>query len=138
MTTGPRIATAANLTTQTDTIAIALRNMMLNPDAADRERQQQVIAKARQDTEDNLQTLDRLLTTPPDREMLRKVQELRARYFAGLEELRPLILADQNNEAREYLAARLRPVLGQSTKPPSARWWSPKRTPSMTTPKMLR
>ena len=109
----PKIATAANLTTQTDTIAIALRNMMLNPDAADRERQQQVIAKARKDTEDNLQTLDRLLTTAPDREMLRKVQELRSRYFAGLEELRPLILADQNNEAREYLAARLRPVLGE-------------------------
>ena len=109
----PKIATAANLTTQTDTIAIALRNMMLNPDAADRERQQQVIAKARKDTEDNLQTLDRLLTTAPDREMLRKVQELRSRYFAGLEELRPLILADQNNEAREYLAARLHPVLGE-------------------------
>ena len=109
----PKIATAANLTTQTDTIAIALRNMMLNPDAADRERQQQVIAKARKDTEDNLQTLDRLLTTAPDREMLRKVQELRSRYFADLEELRPLILADQNNEAREYLAARLRPVLGE-------------------------
>jgi methyl-accepting chemotaxis protein len=109
----PKIATAANLTTQTDTIAIALRNMMLNPDAADRERQQQVIAKARKDTEDNLQTLDRLLTTAPDREMLRKVQELRSRYFAGVEELRPLILADQNNEAREYLAARLRPVLGE-------------------------
>jgi methyl-accepting chemotaxis protein len=109
----PKIATAANLTTQTDTIAIALRNMMLNPDAADRERQQQVIAKARKDTEDNLQTLDRLLTTAPDREMLRKVQELRSRYFAGMEELRPLILADQNNEAREYLAARLHPVLGE-------------------------
>lgn len=109
----PKIATAANLITQTDTIAIALRNMMLNPDAADRERQQQVIAKARKDTEDNLQTLDRLLTTAPDREMLRKVQELRSRYFAGLEELRPLILADQNNEAREYLAARLHPVLGE-------------------------
>ncbi|MCK6416400.1 MAG: methyl-accepting chemotaxis protein [Giesbergeria sp.] len=108
-----KIATAANLTTQTDTIAIALRNMMLNPDAADRERQQQVIAKARKDTEDNLQTLDRLLTTAPDREMLRKVQELLSRYFAGLEELRPLILADQNNEAREYLAARLHPVLGE-------------------------
>ena len=77
----PKIATAANLTTQTDTIAIALRNMMLNPDATDRERQQQVIAKARKDTEDNLQTLDRLLTTAPDREMLRKVQELRSRYF---------------------------------------------------------
>ncbi len=109
----PKIATAANLTTQTDIIAIALRNMMLNPDAADRERQQQVIAKARKDTEDNLQTLDRLLTTAPDREMLRKVQELRSRYFAGVEELRPLILADQNNEAREYLAARLRPVLSE-------------------------
>ena len=36
-----------------------------------------------------------------------------ARYFAGVEELRPLILADQNNEAREYLAARLHPVLGE-------------------------
>ena len=109
----PKIAIAANLTTQTDTIAIALRNMMLNPDAADRERQQGVIAKARKDTDDNLQNLERLLTAASDREMLKKVQEHRGRYFAGLEELRPLILADQTTEAREYLAAKLRPVLGE-------------------------
>ncbi|WP_374607719.1 MCP four helix bundle domain-containing protein, partial [Diaphorobacter nitroreducens] len=41
----PRIVASTTILTHTNEIAIALRNMMLTPDAADRERQVQAIAK---------------------------------------------------------------------------------------------
>ena len=62
----PRIVASANVLTQTDAIAIALRNMMLNADAADRERQTQVIAQSRQEVVRLFDTLDKTLTEPKD------------------------------------------------------------------------
>ncbi|HAU58559.1 MAG TPA: methyl-accepting chemotaxis protein, partial [Comamonadaceae bacterium] len=107
----PRIVASASLLTQTDAIAIALRNMMLNPEAADRERQTQAIAQARQEVARQLDTLDKTLTEPKDRALLQKVQEQRALYLAGQEELLGLIKSDQADQSRDYLASKLRPVL---------------------------
>ena len=107
----PRIVAAANLSTQIDVIAIALRNMMLNADAADRERQTQVIAQSRQEVVRLFDTLDKTLTEPKDRALLQQVKEQRALYLAGQEELLGFIRSDQTDQSREYLASKLRPVL---------------------------
>ena len=107
----PRIVAADNLSTQIDVIAIALRNMMLNADAADRERQTQVIAQSRQEVVRLFDTLDKTLTEPKDRALLQKVKEQRALYLAGQEELLGFIRSDQTDQSREYLASKLQPVL---------------------------
>jgi len=107
----PRIVASANVLTQTDAIAVALRNMMLNPDAADRERQVQVISQSRQEITKQLDALNKTLTDPKDRALLQKVQEQRALYLAGQEELLGLIKSDQTDQSRDYLANKLRPVL---------------------------
>ena len=107
----PRIVAAANISTQIDVIAIALRNMMLNADAADRERQTQVIAQSRQEVVRLFDTLDKTLTEPKDRALLQNVKEQRALYLAGQEELLGFIRSDQTDQSREYLASKLRPVL---------------------------
>ena len=107
----PRIVAATNLSTQIDVIAIALRNMMLNPDAADRERQVQVISQSRQEITKQLDALNKTLTDPKVHALLQKVQEQRALYLAGQEELLGLIKNDQTDQSRDYLANKLRPVL---------------------------
>ena len=107
----PRIVAATNLSTQIDVIAIALRNMMLNADAADRERQTQVIAQSRQEVVRLFDTLDKTLTEPKDRALLQKVKEQRALYLAGQEQLLGFIRSDQTDQSREYLASKLQPVL---------------------------
>ena len=107
----PRIVAATNLSTQIDVIAIALRNMMLNADAADRERQTQVIAQSRQEVVRLFDTLDKTLTEPKDRALLQKVKEQRALYLASQEQLLGFIRSDQTDQSREYLASKLRPVL---------------------------
>ena len=107
----PRIVASANVLTQADAIAVALRNMMLNPDAADRERQVQVISQSRQEITKQLDALNKTLTDPKVHALLQKVQEQRALYLAGQEELLGLIKSDQTDQSRDYLANKLRPVL---------------------------
>ena len=107
----PRIVASANVLTQADAIAVALRNMMLNPDAADRERQVQVISQSRQEITKQLDALNKTLTDPKVHALLQKVQEQGALYLAGQEELLGLIKSDQTDQSRDYLANKLRPVL---------------------------
>ncbi len=107
----PRIVMSANIATQTDVIAVALRNMMLTYDPADRERQLQVIEQARQESVKLLDTLDTALSEPASRALLDKVKAQRALYLAGQQELIDLIKSDQADLSREYLTNKLRPVL---------------------------
>ena len=107
----PRIVMSANIATQTDVIAIALRNMMLTYDTADRERQIQVIQQARQETVKLLDALDKTLSDPPSRDLLEKVKAQRALYLAGQQELIDLIQSGHADLSRDYLSDKLRPVL---------------------------
>ena len=107
----PRIVASTTLLTHTNEIAIALRNMMLTPDAADRERQVQAIAKARQEIGKQIDALDKSVTDPTERAKLEKVKEQRARYIAGQDELIKLVKSDQPDQSREFLNTKLRPEL---------------------------
>ena len=107
----PRIVASANVLTRIDAIALALRDMILNPDAADRERQVQAIAKARQEIGKQIDALDKSVTDPTERAKLEKVKEQRARYIAGQDELIKLVKSDQPDQSREFLNTKLRPEL---------------------------
>ena len=107
----PRIDASTTILTHTNEIAIALRDMMLTPDAADRERQVQAIAKARQEIGKQIDALDKSVTDPTERAKLEKVKEQRARYIAGQDELIKLVKSDQPDQSREFLNTKLRPEL---------------------------
>ena len=107
----PRIVASANVLTRIDAIALALRDMIPNPDAADRERQVQAIAKARQEIGKQIDALDKSVTDPTERAKLEKVKEQRARYIAGQDELIKLVKSDQPDQSREFLNTKLRPEL---------------------------
>ena len=108
----PKIQAATTILAQTDAIAIALRNMMLNADEADRKGQAEVIANAREQSAKQIEVLDRLVTMPEGKAMLSELKVHRAKYTAGLEELVTLIIADKQDEAKTYLSTQLRPILG--------------------------
>jgi len=97
---------------QVDAIAIALRDMMLSADAADRQKQADTIAQARQVIGRNLETLEKNETAGKGKEALLRIREQRAKYVAGQDALMALILADKADESKAYLASQLRPVLG--------------------------
>ena len=107
----PKMDAAHTMLTNTDAIAIALRNMMLTQDAADRQKQVEVIGQARNVIAKNVELLERLIAQSKGKALLRSVQEQRAKYLAGQEALIALIMADKPEEARTYLGTQLRPVL---------------------------
>ena len=108
----PKIETANALDRNISDIAIALRNMMLTEAAADRQRQAELIAGLRQDSQKNLDKLDRTLHIPQARTLLSSMVASNAKYVKGQDDLLKLIADNKPEESRAYLSNELRPVLG--------------------------
>jgi methyl-accepting chemotaxis protein len=112
----PKIDAISTLVNQTDTVAIALRNMMLTQDAADRQKQLDGIQQASVIADKNIELLDKLVVFPKGKQLLQDTKNQRARYQVGYKALTTLIMADKPDEARTYLNGQLRPVLGDYKK----------------------
>ncbi len=107
----PKIELSSRIMAQTDRIAIALRNMMLSDSPEDRQKQVGEIEDARKLIANDITQLERIITLPRGKELLRQVQDARTRYIAGQEKLIALINAENAQEARTFLANELRPIL---------------------------
>jgi methyl-accepting chemotaxis protein len=107
----PRIEMVGTIQAETNDIAIALRNMMLNDDAADRAKQVDEIMSSRKLTADLIKKLDETVTNPKAREAVAKQIEFGEKYVKGQNELIQLIQAKDDAGAKTYLVTQLRPVL---------------------------
>ncbi|MES2951665.1 MAG: methyl-accepting chemotaxis protein [Pseudomonadota bacterium] len=107
----PNIDASHTVLAQVDSIAIALRNMMLTADAADRQKQLEGIRQSRGVISKNVELLDQLVTSSKGKEILQQVKDQRNKYVAGQDALVALIMADKADESKTYLSAELRPVL---------------------------
>ena len=108
----PKIETVNALNRNISDIAIALRNMMLTEAAADRQSQAELIAGLRQESQKNLDKLERTLRIPQARTLLASMIESNAKYVQGQDALLKLIADNNPDESRTYLSKQLRPVLG--------------------------
>ncbi|WP_312518459.1 methyl-accepting chemotaxis protein [Massilia sp.] len=108
----PIIEITTHLDNDISTIAIALRNMMLNEDPVDRQKQVESIDKARAGITDNLKSLRQALTGhPKSLEKLDAMDSTAAAYLSSGAELLALINAGQAEQSRTYLTNELRPRL---------------------------
>ncbi|MGO4477935.1 methyl-accepting chemotaxis protein [Massilia sp. 2TAF26] len=107
----PRIAASNALRSEVDSIAISLRNMMLNADAKDRAQQTAVIENARTNIERLSGELSRITLAEQDRQILKTVIERGEAYQRGQTQLREIIAKGTEDEAKTYLSTQLRPVL---------------------------
>jgi methyl-accepting chemotaxis protein len=108
----PIIEITNQLDNDISTIAIALRNMMLNEDAADRQKQVEAIEKARSGITSNLASLRQALAGhPKSLERLDAMESAGAAYLSSGAELLALINAGQAEQSRTYLTNELRPRL---------------------------
>ncbi|MFD2297028.1 methyl-accepting chemotaxis protein [Massilia sp. GCM10020059] len=108
----PKLRKASMLLTSVDTIAISLRNMMLNANADDRKGQVSAIMASRQAGDATIDELQRAIKSEKGTAMLRAIVEHRARYREGQDKLLALIAAGDDEGAKAYLSNELRPVLG--------------------------
>ena len=107
----PKIEAVGTFQAEINDIAIALRNMMLTEDAADRQRQLDEITSSRQQMQDILRQLDAKLKNPRARELLARMTSETGRYVAGQDRLIRHIQAGEADAARAFLVTGLRPVL---------------------------
>ncbi|SDD64909.1 methyl-accepting chemotaxis protein [Massilia sp. PDC64] len=107
----PRIEAANNLrNTITDT-DIALRNMMLNDNPADRKRQVDNILARRREATRILGTFERTMVDAGERAWLVKALAANAAYVRGQDDLFKLIADGPTADAQAYMVNRFRPVL---------------------------
>jgi methyl-accepting chemotaxis protein len=84
---------------------------MLNEDKADHQKQQELILALRENTKEKLDKMDSTLRIPKARELLKQLQESNAQYLNGQKELIKVIEAGTPEEAKAYLANKLKPIL---------------------------
>jgi methyl-accepting chemotaxis protein len=107
----PKLQRADASLANVDAVAIALRNMLLNPAPADRKRQLDIILDARAKTDQDLQALRAAMVTGTGRDLMRTIDASRATYRKGQDALLALIDAGKDDEAKVYLVDQMRPVL---------------------------
>jgi methyl-accepting chemotaxis protein len=112
----PRLVLSTRLMDEVNDIAVALRNMMLNEDKADRATQLDEVKASRKDAETILAELDKVLESERGRALLHQQQALNARYVKGQDELIRLLDANDPDGARAYLVKELRPLLAEYKK----------------------
>jgi len=110
----PAIEMSNRLEGQINVIAIALRNMMLNAEPTDRQKQAETIASARTTITATLTEIAPLLAGHPEElALLRTMESASIPYQAGLTELLTLINAGEDEQAKAYLVDVQRPRLAK-------------------------
>ena len=107
----PRAEMANSIVERANTIAIALRNMMLTSNVQDRAQQKQLILETRTGLGATVENLQAVLNTPKGLELLQDIIKNRQLYVAGQDRLLQLIEQETPDEAQTFLQAELRPIL---------------------------
>jgi len=107
----PRIDAPTRMLSEVNDVALALRNMLLNDEAADRARQLEEITSSRKEVDAIFQQMDGMFQDPKARAALDKQREANARYMKGSDELLRLIGSGDAQGANAFLIKELRPTL---------------------------
>ncbi len=95
-----------------NTMANAVRNVLLSNDAKDKQSEKQRIDEARAANNALLQQLEQTVLLPAARAQLQKINGIRASYSAAIDKVIALDLQGSGDEARALLRTEARPLLG--------------------------
>ncbi len=108
----PKMAMSEEINTETNNIAIALRNMLLTDKAEDRNKQEENVMNSRKKIKENVEKLEKLLILPKGKELLQRILDEKTKYIAGQNTLIKLINDGKADESQAYMTTTLRPILG--------------------------
>jgi methyl-accepting chemotaxis protein len=106
----PKIEAATAILDQTNNISVALRNLMLNDDPADRKLQTANVMKARSTIQSVLDKND-AATTDAERELANQTAENNVKFVKDQDELLKRLGAGDLDGAKTYLNDEFRPLL---------------------------
>ncbi len=106
-----KVQQVQKITDGSNEIAIALRNLFLTNDSADRKEQVERVQEARKDIRVQLDALKEKIASPRGKELLQKIMDERSKFLAVQEKLLALVDEKKEEEAKAYLTKELRPAL---------------------------
>ncbi|XYJ09569.1 methyl-accepting chemotaxis protein [Telluria sp. B2] len=109
----PNINATSAVLAEINDVAVALRNMMLDADPADRQKQREEIAASTGASQEKLAQLDKRLVSPDSRAVLARMLAANDKYIEGQKELLKRIEAGDEQGARDFLKSVLRPALAE-------------------------
>ena len=109
----PNITATNAVLVEVNDIAIALRNMMLDADPADRQKQREEIAASGRAAQEQLTQLSSQLTNPDARLIFDRMTAAHDKYVLGQQALLKHIDSGDDTGAHDYLKSGLRPVLAE-------------------------
>ena len=112
----PKIEASHAVLTEVNNISIALRNMIINADPADRKAQAADVEKARATIGATFDRLKAVIVSEEGKALLAQSIEYNAKSVAAQDELMRRLEAGQTAEAAAYLQAEYRPLLGEYRK----------------------
>ena len=108
----PNINATSAVLAEINDVAVALRNMMLDADPADRQKQLEEIASSRKAGQEQLAQLRKNLARSDTVAVLDRMLAANDKYVQGQEELIKRIQAGDEQGARAFLTEVMRPALG--------------------------
>jgi len=112
----PKIEASNAVLTEVNNVSIALRNMMLNADPADRKVQAADVEKARANIAATFEKLAPTIVSEEGRALLRQSQDYNAKFVAAQDVLLRHIGAGEIEQASTYLVNEYRPMLAEYRK----------------------
>jgi methyl-accepting chemotaxis protein len=107
----PNIVATSVVLAEVNDAAIALRNMILSADPADRQKQRDEILSSRKAGLENLDKLRQSVASPAGRALVERMTAANERYIKGQEEMMTRIDAGDEVEMRRYMKDVMRPIL---------------------------
>ncbi|MGJ9419519.1 methyl-accepting chemotaxis protein [Massilia sp. CMS3.1] len=107
----PNVVITSALLSEVNDVAIALRNMIISADPADRQKQIEEITASRRMTQENLEKLRAMLVSEAGRALLDRMTSANERYVKGQDEMIKLINAGDQAEIARYMNDVMRPIL---------------------------
>ncbi len=93
--------------------AIAVRNILLTADPADREKQRAEIASSRKIVQENIERLRKTLLFPNALALLDRIAAANDKYVAGTDRMIKMIEAGETEASHAYLLSVMRPALAE-------------------------
>jgi len=109
----PNIVATGAVMNEVNDIAIALRNMIINPDPEDRRKQREEIDSSRKVLSGNLDSLRKTLLFPNALALLERMSAANDKYVKGQDELLRLIEGGDEEATEAFLKNTMRPALAE-------------------------
>jgi methyl-accepting chemotaxis protein len=108
----PNILATTTVLAEVNDAAIALRNMILSDDPADRQKQLDEIAASRKTALENLDKLRQSVASPAGQALVERMAVANDRYIKGQQDMVVRINGGDEAEMRRYMKVVMRPILG--------------------------